>query len=177
MVAARACAGGDGGAAAGAPDWRYANVSLYHAAVSAAQRSLALISVWNPTFLVLLLEPLPAWWPQLAADIAAGTLTPPAALAAPLAAAFARANRPDARRAGEIAEAFGAGGTAGAVYSRLWPRLRLISCWADGHAAAGCPRSRACFPQRISSPRGCLPRKAVFRCRWPGKLACHWRCV
>ncbi|MCU0494259.1 MAG: GH3 auxin-responsive promoter family protein, partial [Chloroflexaceae bacterium] len=42
---------------------------------------LALVSVWNPTFLSLLLSQLDAWWPRLASDIAEGTLTPPAPLA------------------------------------------------------------------------------------------------
>jgi hypothetical protein len=119
-------------------------------------RSLAFISVWNPTFLTLLLEPLPEWWPRLAADIAQGTLTPPAALAAPLHAQLCRANRPHPRRAAEIDAAFRAGGTPGAVHTRLWPRLRLISCWADAHAAPAVPALARLFPQAHIQPKGLL---------------------
>ena len=43
-------------------------------------RALALVSVWSPTFLTLLVEPLPDWWPRLAEDIERGTVSgPPAA--------------------------------------------------------------------------------------------------
>ncbi|MFY9825439.1 MAG: GH3 auxin-responsive promoter family protein, partial [Thermoanaerobaculia bacterium] len=41
------------------------------------QPGLRLISVWNPTFLTLLLARLPDWWEPLLRDLAAGTLTPP----------------------------------------------------------------------------------------------------
>jgi len=40
-------------------------------------RDLSLISIWNPTFLVLLLEALPEWIPVLLRDINDGTINPP----------------------------------------------------------------------------------------------------
>jgi hypothetical protein len=40
-------------------------------------RRLALVSVWNPTFLTILCEHLHRWWPRLSDDIAAGTLPYP----------------------------------------------------------------------------------------------------
>jgi len=41
------------------------------------QPDLRLISIWNPTFLNLLLAPLPKWWLALLQDIADGTISPP----------------------------------------------------------------------------------------------------
>jgi hypothetical protein len=71
---------------------------------------LALVSVWHPSFLTLLLEHLPAWGDRLAAGV------------------------PDARRAAVVREACRAA-TPGERHARLWPRLRLVSCWTDGAAA------------------------------------------
>ncbi|MFZ1755750.1 MAG: GH3 auxin-responsive promoter family protein, partial [Caldilineaceae bacterium] len=65
-------------------------------------RSLRLISVWNPTFPMLVLDPLAEWWPQLADDIAAGTLTPPVPLEPDLHTHLAGLNRADPRRAKEV---------------------------------------------------------------------------
>src|SRR5262249_50790438 len=46
------------------------------------QPALALLSVWSPTFLTLLLDRLPEWGERLAGDVARGTLSPPAPLPA-----------------------------------------------------------------------------------------------
>lgn len=72
---------------------------------------LAFISVWNPTFLTLLLEPLWAQWP----------------------------NQEPAR-----------------LHQRLWPRLRVISCWADGAAASPAKELKELFPQAIIQPKGLI---------------------
>ncbi|MCI0651655.1 MAG: GH3 auxin-responsive promoter family protein [Planctomycetes bacterium] len=70
-------------------------------------RSLALISVWNPSFLTLLCE-------RLAED--------------PV---------------------------------RLWPRLRVISCWADAHARGALPALRALFPHAEIQGKGLLATEGV----------------
>ncbi len=121
---------------------------------------LALISVWNPTFLMLLVEPLAAWWPRLAADIAQGTLCPPGALAADLRQNFAALNSPHPRRASEIRAAFQQESPA-AIYARLWPRLGLISCWTEAHAALHVPTLTRLFPQATIQGKGLLATEGV----------------
>jgi hypothetical protein len=122
---------------------------------------LTLMSVWNPTFLTLLLQPLTGWWPRLAADIAAGTLLPPAPLAAGLHHALQRQNRPNPRRAAQIKAAFTAETDPGAVNARLWPHLRLISCWTEAHAALSLPELRRLFPHAGLQPKGLLATEGV----------------
>ena len=122
---------------------------------------LALLSVWNPTFLTLLLQPLAGWWPRLAADIAAGTLLPPARLPAGLHAALQRQNHPHPRRGAQIKAAFAAETDAGAVHARLWPHLRLISCWTEAHAALHVPELRRFFHQAALQPKGLLATEGV----------------
>lgn len=119
-------------------------------------RSLTFISVWNPTFLTLLVSLLPDWWPQLVADIAAGTLSPPGALATDLQQQLTALNRQDPRRAGEIRAIFKTEKDLVAIHTQLWPHLRLISCWADAQAALYTPELARLFPQAQIQGKGLI---------------------
>lgn len=118
--------------------------------------SLRLISVWNPTFLSLLVARLAEWGPQLAADIAHGTLTTPTPLAEDIDAQLRRQNVPDTRRARELASIFQTTTAPGERHARLWPRLRVISCWADAHAALYAQELARLFPQARIQGKGLL---------------------
>jgi hypothetical protein len=91
-------------------------------------RSLRFISVWNPSFLTLLLADLPR----------------------------VRSRSP----------------------AELWPDLKLISCWADGHAAAAVPAMQALFPGVEIQPKGLMATEAVvslpFEGRHPLSLGSHF---
>ncbi len=119
-------------------------------------RSLALISVWNPTFLTLLLNRLLDWWPHLVTDIAAGTLTPPGLLASDLKQQLMNLNRPNPRRAGEIRTIFQEENDPAVIHTRLWPRLRLISCWTDAQAALYVPELARLLPQAQIQGKGLI---------------------
>ncbi len=119
-------------------------------------RSLTLISVWNPTFLTLLVARLPEWHARLSADIAAGTFSPPAPLPPDLHTRLLAFNRPNPRRAGEIRAIFQAEETAAEIHLRLWPHLRLISCWADAQAARHISPLARLFPQAQIQGKGLL---------------------
>ena len=119
-------------------------------------RRLALISVWNPTFLTLLVGRLGDWWPSLATDIASGEISSPAKIEPDLMTTLRALNRPDARRAAEVESAFRSNSSVGELHVRLWPRLRLISCWADAHAAGYARELAALFPQARLQGKGLL---------------------
>ena len=89
---------------------------------------LRLISVWSPSFLGLLLSPLQTAWDQLLEDDATGIPRPPEPVDPVILKAFT--GRPAPRRARELADI----GPEG--FSRIWPRLGLVSAWADAHAAS-----------------------------------------
>ena len=105
-------------------------------------RDLGLISVWNPTFLLLLLEKLPDWMPKLIADIAHGSITIPDALERKLLTEINTSLTPNPKRAQRLSllwESFQANvsqlDTKGRTfYEAVWPNLVLISCWADAFA-------------------------------------------
>jgi hypothetical protein len=89
-------------------------------------RNLKLISVWNPSFLSLLVERLPEWGDELGRDLD------------PEVRAALRASTPAERHA------------------RLWPKLSLISCWTDANAASPAARLAALFPQSRIQGKGLI---------------------
>jgi GH3 auxin-responsive promoter len=119
-------------------------------------RSLALISIWNPTFLTILIERLPRWWRQLADDIANGTLLPPVAISNNLQARLVALNHPNRSRADQIRAVFQYYGEPGKAHADIWPNLRLISCWADSSAAPHLKDLARLFPQARLQGKGLI---------------------
>ena len=117
-------------------------------------RSMALISVWNPTFLTLLMSRLPEWHLRLAHDLETGSLSPPTPI--PEGVRLSALNSPAPRRAAELRTAFRSGGEPATIHSSLWPGLRLLSCWDDGHAALHAPEAARLFPQARVQGKGLL---------------------
>lgn len=90
-----------------------------------AADDLTLVSVWNPTFLTLLLD----WAAEHAADLV------------PLLAEHRQAVAP-AVRSGD--------------WARVWPRLAVVSCWADAQAASAASELAQRLPQARLQPKGLL---------------------
>jgi hypothetical protein len=102
-------------------------------------RELRLISVWHPSFLEGLLDVFEEQRERLLRDLAAGTFQPPGPCDPGERAMLERLLTPQPARARVIRSA--APGDLHAV----WPKLSLISCWADGpsRGAAGALEHRA----------------------------------
>lgn len=130
-----------------------------------ATPNLRLISVWNPTFLTLLLEALVMWWEPLLDDLAAGTLTIGTGLGAGLQRRLSRALRPDPVRARELRSR---DPRDPATLARIWPRLALISCWADGPAMRFAAELQARLPHVTMQPKGLLATEAMISLPWLG---------
>jgi len=108
-------------------------------------RELRLISVWHPSFLTLLLDTLAASWSELLSALADG-LPPLGRL---------RAEPPAPRRARELAQADPRRPLS------LWPRLALVSCWGDGHAAVLLAALRSRLPGVAIQPKGLIATEAA----------------
>src|SRR5262249_52684023 len=106
----------------------------------ARARDLRLISVWHPSFMSLLLADLVPMWERLLRDIAEGGCRAPNPLPASIAASLGPGLAPDPRRAAELAH------VSPSRPSSIWPRLGLISCWADGHARLHLPSLQRQLP-------------------------------
>ncbi len=118
------------------------------------QSNLRLISIWNPTYLTLLIKFLPEWWNDLLTDIAAGTLSPPQPLDPVVRRRLQPALTPDPTRARILAA------LSPDDYSAIWPHLSLISCWADGPAAGYARTLQQSFPNITLQPKGLLATEA-----------------
>jgi hypothetical protein len=108
------------------------------------RRDLSLISVWHPSFLLLLLEALPRFWDALVRDVGRTEL---------------RTLSPDAP-------------------TRIWPRLGLISCWGDAHAALSLPELARTCPGVEIQPKGLLATEGFvtipFLGAWPLAVRSHF---
>ncbi|HEV7406630.1 MAG TPA: GH3 auxin-responsive promoter family protein [Chthoniobacteraceae bacterium] len=133
-------------------------------------RELRLVSVWHPSFLMLMLDALPACWDALLQDIerggcrGAGSLPPEVrrALAAP----------PQPQRAAELRRLGPVAPTA------LWPAWRFVSCWGDGQAALALTELQARLPGVRGQAKGLLATEAFvtipFQQRHPLAVTSHF---
>jgi hypothetical protein len=119
---------------------------------------LALVSIWNPSFLGAILAPLFAWGERLCDDLRQGRFTPPGRCSLP---AGLRRIKPAPARANLLASLLRQGGSPAETFAQLWPRLALISCWGDASAAPYLSDLRALFPRVEIQPKGLLATEGV----------------
>lgn len=132
-------------------------------------RNVRLISVWNPSFLILLLEPLWEWREMLIQDIEAGTISPTITIAPDLKKLLVCQLSSDPNRAQELKRIFEEHqfqavreNRAEYLYKRIWPDLSLISCWADGNAALYLSELKSYFPDIEIQPKGLIATEAII---------------
>jgi hypothetical protein len=119
---------------------------------------LALISVWSPTFLTALLSKLDDWTDRLCAELCGQ---------AP-------------RRARVVGAILNSSAALEGKLRRLWPRLALISCWADAASRVYVPQVQELFPTVEIQPKGllategCVSFPLVGRCGAALALRSHF---
>ena len=107
-------------------------------------KDLRLISAWHPSYIMLLLQHLRSGWRHLLADLYSGlTLTTPHLHIGP-----------DPERATKLES------VDPSDPSDIWPELRLISCWGDGHAGGCIDEVQSCFPEVKIQPKGLVATEA-----------------
>jgi hypothetical protein len=110
--------------------------------------SLRLISIWNPTFLSIIVD---------------GLL--------PNADSLLRDLHQTPRRARALREALKAS-AAPERHTILWPHLRLVSCWADANAATPAARLAALFPHARLQPKGVIATEGFVSLPLGGRDGC-----
>ncbi len=135
--------------------WRYA--TLLHLLAAA---DLSMISVWSPTFLTALLEPLAGCWDDLLRDLETGRFSAINGFSPP---------RNGRRRAAELRGL--AEGGALPDLRRIWPRLAAISCWTDAAAREPARQLAACFGGAPIVRKGLVATEGVVSIPWPGAEA------
>jgi hypothetical protein len=121
-------------------------------------RRLGFISVWHPSFLTCILEVLAKNADLIIADIRNGTISRRTGMDDALYARITRKNRPDPDRAAELAAADIA---QPEHWQRIWPNLRVISCWADSGMAAAAAGLGSLFPNASLQPKGLIATEGI----------------
>lgn len=122
---------------------------------------LGLISVWNPTFLTLLLRDIEHYYDQIVDDLASGDITLPAGEDI---SGLRRDLRPDRERAAELKSVRNTDGKQD--YTLIWKQLKVISCWTDATAADYARQLRVIFPRVRMQGKGLLATEAVITIPW-----------
>lgn len=122
-------------------------------------KDLVLLSVWNPTFLMLLLEPIKMWQGVLLNDLAEGKIRPPGSVPRELCASLERKLGRHPKRANELDTLFQ--NFSETIYSAIWPKLSLISCWADGNSAPYVYQIQKMFPSARIQGKGLLATEGI----------------
>jgi hypothetical protein len=125
---------------------------------------LRFVSVWHPSFLTLLVETMQAQAERLVDDVRRGTLSPPEGLPAAVRAGFEPSLRPSPGRAAELRRLLARDGRL--APEAVWPRLGVISSWADAAAAPYAAGLTPLFPRSILQPKGLLATEGVVSVPW-----------
>jgi hypothetical protein len=118
-------------------------------------RSLALVSIWSPTFLTELAAFMREHAAELCRDVAVGTIS------RPMPAALARQFRPLPDRAVQAASVLESRTPQAGWAHQLWPELALVSCWCDGPSAIFADNLREQLPGVEFQPKGLLATEAA----------------
>ncbi len=117
----------------------------YHTALYLlAEKSLSLISVWHPSFFILILDVIDEHFEQLIADIRKGK---------------------NSKRADELEAIFNEwknkkrekqDNKGKSLYERVWNKLALISCWGDAQAEFSFESFKRLFPNTPFESKGLI---------------------
>ena len=118
-------------------------------------RSLTFISVWNPSFLQILLRQLELNGERLVRDLVAGTAT----VSARVPEVVSPALRRDASQAQRLQSMLRRGQIEPKA---LWPKLRLISCWTSESSASLTAEIEQKFPGVAIQGKGLLATEGMI---------------
>jgi hypothetical protein len=121
---------------------------------------LRLISIWHLSFLSLLLDALPFFWKDLLSDIESGHCQYAESLS-PIVLRSLKL-RPSPKRAGRLANA------NPTEPETLWPNLKVISCWGDGHAAFARADLEREFPSAFIQLKGLIATECIVTIPFAG---------
>jgi hypothetical protein len=129
---------------------------------------LTLISIWNPSYLGLLMDRLDSWADRLLDDLRRGVARLPSEETVP--ASLTRKLRSQPKRADALQKILGSKDRLHAA--DLWPRLRLISCWTEGAARQSLESVRQRFPGVRVQGKGLLATEGVATIPWIETRGC-----
>jgi hypothetical protein len=131
-----------------------------------ADPHLGLISVWHPSFLVLLLNAAGRHWSDIVNDLALGRIRNDLSLPGDIRGALRLPLRPNPRRADKLRSL---DPNQPDWPTTAWPKLRVISCWTDASAGPWRSRLQARFPGVNVQAKGLMATEGVVSIPFGGK--------
>jgi hypothetical protein len=126
-------------------------------------RDLAFVFIWSPTFLIAKLEHVQQYKENLLSDIRHGTISSTIRLTQSEHKLFAGMLHPDPERSDYLESIdFSDRGD----WKRIWPDLKMISCWADSSSALFKGELEEIFPEAVIEEKGLVATEAVFTIPW-----------
>jgi len=127
------------------------------------EKNLRLLSIWSPTFLLLLMEDIESNITQLILDIENGSLTFPSPCDQILSNKLACNIRPMYKRADELRSIWTNNNLSLADKLALtWPDMKLISAWADASSTHSINAVKVLFPGIEIQPKGLIATEAFI---------------
>jgi hypothetical protein len=122
------------------------------------ERNLRFVSIWSPSFLLVLLDRLPGLFERIVQDIERGALACAPRLSPEVSAQLEGLLKKSLRRSRELRalDIRSAG-----VVRRIWPRLSVISCWTDAAAADGARELQRRIPGVKIQSKGLIATEGV----------------
>jgi len=119
------------------------------------RKNLRLISIWNPSYLILLTEEIPLVFDSIVKDIELGTINELVILDDEIRKQLNRSLKKDIKRSNELRFL-----SKECSPEDIWPHLRVISCWADGNSKKLADDLQNLFPKTKIQPKGLLSTEA-----------------
>lgn len=129
------------------------------------EKSLSFISIWNPTFLELLLNFLMDNWDRLISDLRKGTITTNIEISPKLKTRLERKLGKNKKRASElesIYKEYKNNTHHNSLYECIWENVSLISCWTDSHSALFQKQVKKYFPNVEIQGKGLLSTEGII---------------
>lgn len=133
------------------------------------EKSLSWVSIWNPTFATLFLNPLSKWFDQLIGDIRTGSMSIELGVTPEVDALIRKSLKKSPRRASELEEIRDR--KNGCLCEAIWPNLKLISCWTHGNSGEAVKQLRAYFPNITIQPKGLIATEAFVSFPFRGEAS------
>jgi hypothetical protein len=124
------------------------------------EKNLVFISIWHPSWLIILLSKFDIYAKQLFQDIARGELNPPKPIKDSLKKELLYFIKPAQKRAEELEKIFNSD-AQGALYQNIWPKLKVISSWSDKNTGSTNEQLKKIFPHVFFQDKGLIATEAI----------------
>lgn len=122
------------------------------------EKNLRLISIWHPSFLTVLLNSMTRNIDQIRRDIETGSIDKSLRIDAELRSRIESRLKSNPTRARELAAI---DFSSQSWPQKVWPDLRVISCWTDGNSEPWLSELKAAFPRATIQGKGLTATEGI----------------